>query len=253
MPDLAERLGIALSAARGLIADRELVATRIGDAGSSPCRRSSSTRPGRGPSSRAPSPCSPTAGWTTTRSSSGSVRRPDAPRRGCPDRRPAGRPQDRNTASCAGAGLLALPRPGPRGRSGVACGRGVDERLEHVESRCRRGARLRGLRPTALRASSASVAMSSSTRSTAPVDWSTPAVACTPASSRSSRPSRESTRAQSSGDAASRARAMSTVRLPSRRSSPAGFPVAAGSPKTPSRSSRSWNASPSGQAEPESG
>ena len=31
VPDLAERLGIALSAARRLIADRELVATRIGD------------------------------------------------------------------------------------------------------------------------------------------------------------------------------------------------------------------------------
>ena len=31
VPDLAERLGIALSAARGLIADRELVATRIGE------------------------------------------------------------------------------------------------------------------------------------------------------------------------------------------------------------------------------
>ena len=39
---------------------------------------------------------------------------------------------------------------------------------------------------------------------------------------------------------------MSTVRFPSRRSSPAGLPVTAGSPKTPSRSSRSWNASPSG-------
>jgi len=31
VPDLAERLGVALSAARGLIADRELVATRIGE------------------------------------------------------------------------------------------------------------------------------------------------------------------------------------------------------------------------------
>lgn len=31
VPDLAERLGLALSAARGLIADRELVATRIGE------------------------------------------------------------------------------------------------------------------------------------------------------------------------------------------------------------------------------
>ena len=41
-----------------------------------------------------------------------------------------------------------------------------------------------------------------------------------------------------------RAWAMSTVRLPSRRSSPAGLPVASGSPKTPSRSSRSWKAWP---------
>ncbi|GAA2152165.1 hypothetical protein GCM10009826_09960 [Humibacillus xanthopallidus] len=31
VPDLAERLGVALSAARRLIADRELVATRIGE------------------------------------------------------------------------------------------------------------------------------------------------------------------------------------------------------------------------------
>jgi len=31
VPDLAERLGLALSAARRLIADRELVATRIGE------------------------------------------------------------------------------------------------------------------------------------------------------------------------------------------------------------------------------
>src|SRR5664280_362903 len=36
------------------------------------------------------------------------------------------------------------------------------------------------------------------------------------------------------------------LRLPSRRSSPAGLPVSAGSPKTPSTSSRSWKASPSG-------
>ena len=36
------------------------------------------------------------------------------------------------------------------------------------------------------------------------------------------------------------------MRLPSIRSSPAGLPVTSGSPKTPSRSSRSWNASPSG-------
>ena len=49
-----------------------------------------------------------------------------------------------------------------------------------------------------------------------------------------------------SAGAASRASATSTVRLPSTRSSPAGLPVVAGSPKTPSRSSRSWNASPSG-------
>ena len=44
----------------------------------------------------------------------------------------------------------------------------------------------------------------------------------------------------------SSASATSTVRLPSVRSSPAGLPVTAGSPKTPSRSSRSWKASPSG-------
>jgi hypothetical protein len=31
VPDLAERLGVALSVARGLIADREVVATRIGE------------------------------------------------------------------------------------------------------------------------------------------------------------------------------------------------------------------------------
>ena len=59
-------------------------------------------------------------------------------------------------------------------------------------------------------------------------------------------PSERSSRAASSAGAASRARATSTVRLPSTRSSPAGLPVVAGSPKTPSRSSRSWNASPSG-------
>ena len=48
------------------------------------------------------------------------------------------------------------------------------------------------------------------------------------------------------GSALLRASATSTVRLPSDRSSPAGLPVTAGSPKTPSRSSRSWKASPSG-------
>ena len=37
------------------------------------------------------------------------------------------------------------------------------------------------------------------------------------------------------------------MRLPSTRSSPAGLPVSAGSPNTPSRSSRSWNASPRGR------
>ncbi len=46
--------------------------------------------------------------------------------------------------------------------------------------------------------------------------------------------------------AASSASATSTVRFPSTRSSPAGLPVAAVSPNTPSRSSRSWNASPTG-------
>ena len=59
-------------------------------------------------------------------------------------------------------------------------------------------------------------------------------------------PSERSSSAASPAGAASRARATSTVRLPSTRSSPAGLPVVAGSPKTPSRSSRSWNASPSG-------
>ena len=47
---------------------------------------------------------------------------------------------------------------------------------------------------------------------------------------------------------ASSASATSTVRLPSVRSSPAGLPVTSGSPNTPSRSSRSWKASPSGSA-----
>ena len=42
------------------------------------------------------------------------------------------------------------------------------------------------------------------------------------------------------------AMAINTVRFPSRKSSPAGLPVTAGSPKIPKRSSRSWNASPSG-------
>ena len=42
----------------------------------------------------------------------------------------------------------------------------------------------------------------------------------------------------------STASASSTVRLPERRSSPDGLPVTAGSPNTPSTSSRSWNATP---------
>ena len=62
----------------------------------------------------------------------------------------------------------------------------------------------------------------------------------------SRRPSAASSTAASAGEAASRASATSTVRLPSIRSSPAGLPVVSGSPKTPSRSSRSWKASPSG-------
>ena len=59
-------------------------------------------------------------------------------------------------------------------------------------------------------------------------------------------PREPSRRAAAAGEAASRASATRTVRLPSTRSSPAGLPVVAGSPKTPSRSSRSWKASPSG-------
>ena len=59
-------------------------------------------------------------------------------------------------------------------------------------------------------------------------------------------PSEDCSTAASAGETASRASATSTVRLPSTRSSPAGLPVTAGSPKTPSWSSRSWNASPSG-------
>ena len=50
----------------------------------------------------------------------------------------------------------------------------------------------------------------------------------------------------SSDDAPSRARATSTVRLPSIRSSPAGLPVT-GVAVAPSRSSRSWKASPRGR------
>ena len=49
------------------------------------------------------------------------------------------------------------------------------------------------------------------------------------------------------GPTRSLASASSTVGLPSRRSSPTGLPVVASSPKTPSRSSRSWKASPSGR------
>ena len=52
------------------------------------------------------------------------------------------------------------------------------------------------------------------------------------------------TRAASAAEAPASVRAINMVRLPSRRSSPAGFPVSAGSPKTPSRSSRSWKAIP---------
>ena len=44
--------------------------------------------------------------------------------------------------------------------------------------------------------------------------------------------------------ASSTASASSTVRLPERRSSPDGLPVTAGSPNTPSTSSRSWKATP---------
>ena len=44
--------------------------------------------------------------------------------------------------------------------------------------------------------------------------------------------------------ASSTASASSTVRLPDRRSSPDGLPVTAGSPNTPSTSSRSWKATP---------
>ena len=41
--------------------------------------------------------------------------------------------------------------------------------------------------------------------------------------------------------------ATSAVRLPWRRSFHTGLPVALGSPNTPRRSSRSWNATPSGR------
>ena len=59
-------------------------------------------------------------------------------------------------------------------------------------------------------------------------------------------PSSRRSRCACAGVASCIASATSSVRLPSRRSSPAGLPVTAGSPKTPSTSSRSWNASPSG-------
>ena len=49
------------------------------------------------------------------------------------------------------------------------------------------------------------------------------------------------------------AAASSGVSLPSRRSSPTGLPVTAASPNTPSRSSRIWNASPSGRPKALSG
>ena len=61
-------------------------------------------------------------------------------------------------------------------------------------------------------------------------------------------PSRSRSSAACSGVARSIASATSSVRLPSRRSSPAGLPVSIGSPHTPRTSSRSWNASPIGNA-----
>ena len=67
-----------------------------------------------------------------------------------------------------------------------------------------------------------------------------------PARTGAGRPGAGGRRRPAPGGPAPGPSATSTVRLPSRRSSPAGLPVSAGSPNTPSRSSRSWNASPSG-------
>ena len=70
---------------------------------------------------------------------------------------------------------------------------------------------------------------------------------CATSSGASGVPSAASRTFASAVGSASSASATSTVRLPSIRSSPAGLPVTDGSPKTPSRSSRSWKASPSGR------
>ena len=65
---------------------------------------------------------------------------------------------------------------------------------------------------------------------------------------RSRRDARARGASASAARASRRASTTSAVRLPSRRSSPAGLPIATGSPKIPSTSSRSWKAMPSGSA-----
>ena len=110
-------------------------------------------------------------------------------------------------------------------------------------------------RSTAAAASAASAASVQRARSGRSTRRQRPGLDDRPRAARRRRPRRAAGRrgcARSSAACAGRRRlerpsATSTVRLPSRRSSPAGLPVSAGSPKTPSTSSRSWNASPSGR------
>ena len=131
----------------------------------------------------------------------------------------------------------------PRGRLAVAPG---DEAREVARARRRRrlGDVEAGEHRRAPRATRASMARSTS--ATAPVSTSASWIAAMPAASRSGSPTAlEHARARGASAAADAA-ASSGVSLPSRRSSPTGLPVTAGSPNTPSRSSRIWNASPSG-------
>ena len=109
VPDIAERLGIPLSAVRRLIEDRELLSARIGERTGRRRARAVPRRGGAPPPARAPSPCSPTAACATRRSCAGC----SPPTRRCrsPARRstPGGRVQDRGAPPGHGAGLLADP------------------------------------------------------------------------------------------------------------------------------------------------
>ena len=90
-----------------------------------------------------------------------------------------------------------------------------------------------------------SPAISHSTASTAPLHLSRSHSSSSSSSVRSGEPAR-ARRRRPAASVRRMANASTSVGLPSRRSAPTGLPVHDGSPSTPSRSSRSWNASPNG-------